>query len=229
MENLQLTIQLASPPALGFRWINGDGLVSYLCALDEYGRDFLDLRAREDHDGPRDLDLDVPLAETDGVRHASISFFDTDERRQEDLYGRYDEATAHLVGGSRPRTKIPTTGGEFKAQVISLEYQPASRCVFFFRGDRDQLADLFERHFTGLGKKTSAGYGEVRDWAFTSIDDDRSLVANGQAMRPIPVDKLTFSGGQEHLSWRPPYHARENHTRCAPPGADVRWDALEVQ
>lgn len=228
MENLQLTIELASPPALGFRWINGDGLVSYLCALDEYGRDFLDLRAREDHDGPFDLGLDVPLAETDGVRHASISFFDTDERRQEDVYGRYDEVTAHLVRGTRPRSKIPQHGGEFKPQVISLEYQPATRCVFFFRGNRERLETLFDRHFTGLGKKTSAGYGEVSGWEFTAIDDDRSLVANGQAMRPIPVEKLTFSAEQNHLSWRPPYHARENHTRCAPPGAQVKWDAVEA-
>lgn len=227
MENLQLTIQLASPPALGFRWINGDGLVSYLCALDEYGRDFLELRSREDHGGPLDLDLDVPVAETEGVRHASISFFDTDERRQEDIYGRYDEATAHLIGGSRPRSKIPKSGGEFKPQVMSLEYQPASRCVFFFRGKRTRLEQLFEQHFTGLGKKTSAGYGEVAGWEFTTIDDDRSLIANGQAMRPIPIEKLTFAAEQEHLSWRPPYHARENHTRCSPPGAQVQWEAID--
>lgn len=227
MQNLQLTIELASPVALGHPWINGDGLVSYLCAVDKFGRDFLELRSREDHDGPFDLQLDVPLAETDDVRHASKSFFDTDETRQEDIYGRYDEATAHLVEGSRPRSKIPLSGGEFKSQIISLTYRPAKRCVFFFRGDRERLEELFEAHFTALGKKTSIGYGQVRDWELTQIEDDRSLVANDRAMRPIPTEKLTFAGEQAHLSWRPPYHASENHTRCAPPGAKVQWDALE--
>lgn len=222
MTALQCTISLASPVALGHPWIAGEGLVAYLAAVGEYGREFLDLRAREDHE-VIDLDLDLPLTETDGVRHASISFFDTDERRQEHVYKRYDEETAHLVGGPRPRGKIPTASGEFKSAKLRQPYQPATRCVLFFDGDKARLMDLFDRHFTGLGKKTSIGYGEPADVTWTTIEDDRSLVADGTAMRPIPLDTLTYASEQEHLAWKPPYHADRNHARCAPPGADVAW------
>jgi hypothetical protein len=229
ISNLQLTLELASPVAMGHPWINGDGLVRYLAIVDEFGRDFLELRAREEEEEPLDLDpvINHGLVETDGIGHASISFFDSDETRQESIYGRYDEMFAHLVRGSgRPRSKIPLNGGEFKSQVIELTVQPATRCVFFFRGNERRLRDLFDRHFTGLGKKRSCGYGQVTDYEWTRLDEDRSVVAGGQAMRPIPVDRCEFVTEIENLAWRAPYHYEGNHTRCAAPGADVRVSGL---
>ena len=232
-ENVQLTIDLRTGVGTGHAWLNGDGLVTSLALMDAYGPRYFGLVAELEHrDGPpktaAELGVDVPLAETDGVRHASITFFDTDgetaaetPRFTTNLYGRYDASYAHLVGGSRPRTKIPIGGGHYKSILNGLVYQPADTCTLFFRGDRERLERLFERNFAALWKKRGVGFGAVNDWRWDTLGADLSVVRGGRAMRPLPTEKLTAWSDSATLSWRAPYHARENHTECAPPGAEV--------
>lgn len=224
MENIEWTIELESPVAIGHPWINSDGLIAHLTALDEYGREYLHLVTESQIRGPTDLDLDVPLAETAGVRHASISFFDCEDGYETTIYKRYREDRAHEVNSRR--TKIPMNSGEYKSHVVDLAYYPASTCRFFLRGDRARLEHLFERHLTGLGKKTAMGFGAIRTWELNTLSDDVSLVNEGVAMRPIPTDRLTDWDDEQYISWLPPYWADENHTQCAPPGANVDWEGV---
>ena len=217
-ENLQVDIKLASRVAVNHPWINGDGLVEYLCAVEEYGRDYLELVSKSVVDGPSDLDTDVPLEHTGGVAHASVSFFDCTEKYVDKFYKRYDEKYAPYVDSRK--TKIPKSGGEFKSSIFKQPFYPARECTFYFRGDADRIAELFE-YLPHLGAKGTCGYGAIDDINARTIERDMSLVHDGVAMRPIPAEKLSHAERTEWLSWKAPYWADENHTECAPPGVGV--------
>jgi len=224
---LQLTIALASGVALGHPWVNGDGLLKRLALIDHAGRDYDAWVASLADDEPADLRevdaVDAGLAYTDGLAHASVSQFDTDRRATTTLYSSYDEVRAHTVEGSRPRTKIPIGGGTFKSQMIDLTYLPARQCTFYLRGNRERIGTLLERHLTGLGKKTAAGFGAVREWDLRELDADYSLVhpSEGVAMRPLPTDRLERWDDATTLTYRTPYWYDRWAAECAPPGAEV--------
>jgi CRISPR type IV-associated protein Csf3 len=139
------------------------------------------------------------------------------------LYSSYDEVRAHTVGGSRPRSKIPIGGGAFKSQMIDVIYCPARRCTFYFRGNKERIEYLLERHLTGIGADTNAGFGKVRDWGIRELDVDYSLVhpTEGVAMRPIPVKMLNSCGQSRELTFKTPYWYTEWATECSEPGAEV--------
>ena len=222
-QNLQLTIELAFPVALGHPWINGEGVIERLALLDYAGRDYHEYVARMEERGPVDLRgvVDTGLAYTEGIAHASVSQFNTDHQATTTLYSSYDEGQAHTVDSRR--TKIPLSGGKFKSEMIDVVYRPASKCTFFFRGDRERIAELLDRNLTGLGKHTARGFGKVKDWELIEIDTDYSLVhpTEGVAMRPIPTDRLDKWSDASSLTWRCPYHVTRLATECAPPGAEV--------
>lgn len=221
-QPLELTLELRSPVGVGHPWINSDGLIAHLAALEEYGREYLDLIAESTIRAPTDLDLDVPLAVTEGVRHASVSFFDDSTRLKTTLYKRYLESRSHLVDSRK--NKIRTNSGVYKNDIITLPYYPASECRFYFLAtDPEYLKTLFSRHFTALGKKRSVGFGAVRDMEWRPLESDMSVVSEGRAMRPVPVELLDSWSESEYISWRPPYWADENHAECAPPGAEIEW------
>lgn len=226
-ENLQLTLELGSGIALGHPWLNGDGVLTRLALIDHAGREYDEWVANLEDDGPadlRDVDaVDTGLEYTDGVAHASVSQFDTDRTVETTLYSSYDEVRAHTVGGSRPRTKIPVSGGAFKSQMIDIVYRPARRCTFYLRGDRSRVEHLVETHLTDLGKKTSAGFGRVDDWGLRELDTDYSLAhpTEGVAMRPLPTRLLDDWGDQQTLTYTTPYWYSQWAAECAPPGATV--------
>lgn len=222
MQPLTCEFELATPTAIGHPWINMDGLVAHLAALDTYGREYLDLIAESTIRAPIDLDINVPLAETDGVRHASVSFFDDQTSFQTTIYKRFE--TAYATDVDSRKTKLRFDSGTYKHDVINLTYYPASTCTAYFGStDAARLKRLFADHFTALGKKRSIGFGQVRNIEWTEIEEDRSLVDDGTAMRPIPAEKLADAERTEYISWKPPYWADENHTECAPPGVAVEW------
>lgn len=226
-KNLQLTLELGSGVAHNHPWINGDGLLKRLALIDHAGREYDRWVAELEGDGPADLreydEIDTGLAYTDGIVHASVSQFDTDRTVETTLYSSYDEVRAHTVEGSRPRSKIPIGGGTFKSQMIQVVYRPARRCTFYLRGDRERIRTLLDRHLTDLGKKTSAGFGQVTDWDVRELDADYSLVHPTErvAMRPLPVDRLDNWDDQQTLTWRTPYWYMEWAEPCAPPGVGV--------
>lgn len=227
MENLQLTLELASGVALGHPWINGEGLLQRLALIDHAGRDYDEWVANLEDDGPADLrevdEVNAGLAYTNGIAHASVSQFDTDRTVETTLYSSYDEVQAHTVGGSRPRSKIPISTSTFKSQMIDVVYRPARKCTFYVRADRERIEHLLETHLTGIGKHTARGFGYVQDWGLREIDRDYSLLhqTDNVAMRPLPTELLDDWSDQRQLTYITPYWYTQWATECAPPGAEV--------
>jgi len=82
-----------------------------------------------------------------------------------------------------------------------------------------QLLELL----THLGNDTRMGWGLIdkKRMELEPIPEDRSVVWQGKAMRPIPIRFLNSCSDAVYLPWRSPYWAAENVEMCAPPGAEV--------
>ena len=84
--------------------------------------------------------------------------------------------------------------------------------------DIDQIEDLLGDAFF-IGKKRTAGYGEVTNWDFKDSETDGLVDANEQPLRPIPAER--FKGDKSlpmiDTAWKPAYWNLENRTTCYAP------------
>tara|TARA_R110002126_G_scaffold291785_1_gene458179 strand:- start:4374 stop:5024 length:651 start_codon:yes stop_codon:yes gene_type:complete len=85
-------------------------------------------------------------------------------------------------------------------------------------GDEDKVFELLnDAHF--IGKKRTAGFGEVKQWETFESTTDGLVDDNGAPMRPVPADRFT---GDKSLpivdaAWRPAYWNPENRGACYAP------------
>lgn len=88
-------------------------------------------------------------------------------------------------------------------------------------GNADEIARLLEK-ITHIGKKRSAGYGEVCEWEITEakLRDVDCLVKNGKLARPIPAWcteslKIDINAPMVMVGWSPP--------QWNPAGFEMGW------
>ncbi len=74
--------------------------------------------------------------------------------------------------------------------------------AFFGHGDPERVRTLL-RFLPGIGRKVHQGYGLIESVRIDPIEQDYSLIRNGQPMRPIPVEGWTALGGDPALRPRP--------------------------
>jgi hypothetical protein len=72
-------------------------------------------------------------------------------------------------------------------------------------------------HF--IGKRRSAGYGEVLRWETEAGELDGLIGYAGEPLRPVPTDRWTESGDwiPVEAAWKAPYWDVRNRTRCYAP------------
>ena len=116
--------------------------------------------------------------------------------------------------------KISRGSGYFKDFAMSLVYIPAKKVTFYANADPDILEMLFEA-LPALGKKTSIGFGFIKDFKIEELDEDYSIVWDGIAMRPIPYFMLKSQEELVMLAYKAPFWAKENVALCAPPFTKV--------
>ena len=85
-------------------------------------------------------------------------------------------------------------------------------------GDPDHVLDLLhEVEF--IGKKRTAGFGQVRDWRLAASNLDGITDATGQPMRPVPLE--IWHGDKNAIradaAWRPAYWLPQHRAICAVP------------
>jgi CRISPR type IV-associated protein Csf3 len=217
---LRLTFRLGTPLVMGHPWIHLDGLLAHFLLRDALGQDYWLLPAKL----PLPLDIRLPLQQTGGVWHASVSCFDSNEWTTTTVYKRFEQRHAGIL--RRKRTKsINIQSGRFRNWMIRLPCLLAREVVFHACGDPDHVGRLL-RHAASLGKKAAYGFGSVLSLEVAEVPADCSLHdQDGNASRPIPVRLLEEWEDQVPLAWRPPYWDRRNVAPCAPPGASIRLRA----
>jgi hypothetical protein len=96
----------------------------------------------------------------------------------------------------------------------------ASAAVWYATGHKDAvLAALKDVRF--IGKRRSAGYGEVSGWEADTGQLDGLVGYGGEPLRPIPVARWTEGGDQIAIdtAWKPPYWEIANRAKCYAPEA----------
>jgi len=85
-------------------------------------------------------------------------------------------------------------------------------------GDPEEILELLET-VEFIGKKRTAGFGQVRGWRLTESDLDGLADAQGQPLRPVPL--LMWHGDRNAIradaAWRPAYWLPEHRAICAVP------------
>jgi hypothetical protein len=70
-----------------------------------------------------------------------------------------------------------------------------------------------------IGKRRSAGYGEVQHWEVEPGDLDGVVGYLGEPLRPVPTERWTAGGDWVPMeaAWKAPYWDVRNRTRCFVP------------
>ena len=87
-------------------------------------------------------------------------------------------------------------------------------------GDGDQIRELLKNAMF-IGKKRTAGYGEITNWHFDDSLNNGLLSPDNKPMRPIPVQ--LYEGDKSlpisDAAWKPAYWNPENIAACYAPEA----------
>lgn len=92
------------------------------------------------------------------------------------------------------KQEIDTMRGFFKAYRNPLVYHTIPEVVFYASGDKAEIERLLKENITYLGKKSSQGYGKVKEWTVETIDKDKSIFNNGKLMRFVGIEKYINNG-----------------------------------
>lgn len=121
---------------------------------------------------------------------------------------RFDLNLAGLIDWKGKVQKIDTSQGKFKPYHMPVFYRMAPTIHWYAVGNKPEIERLL--YFcTHLGKKTSQGWGAVRQWNIESYSFDWSISDGVKLLRPIPkVGTGRFNG------IRPPYRLEKNQFEC---------------
>jgi len=216
-EPFKVEVKLGTPILLANPYIHGDAVLMALLMKRILGDEYYNLPAKSPI--PVHNLLKLPLKQTNGVYHASVSQFDTDIIKTETVYKRFDEE--HLGHVKSKIKKIRLGQGYFKSYRMNFPVIPTKTVTFYFNGTLGECKGIFE-DLTALGKKTDIGYGIVRSMSVEPTQDDYSFVKDGTCMRPLPnsdFKDLGLPSISQRLAWRAPYWDKKNLAMCAAPGA----------
>ena len=108
---------------------------------------------------------------------------------------------------------------QFGAVLNKYKTATASSVSWDVVGDVEQIEDLLGGAYF-IGKKRTAGFGEVTNWSVTEDNASNGLIGpNGEPLRPIPADR--FDGDKTFpiidTAWKPAYWNPENRAACYAP------------
>lgn len=206
-------IRLGAPVALAHPWIAGDALLEHLAFSRRLGRQQYNLPpfTPAPHRG------DDPYANLvysrAGLRFASVVELGPEPKAGTlEYYCRPDDAL--------PKRRIPLGMGQYRAWAMRWVYIAAEWARIWAYG-RPELATELVADLVGVGNDTRVGWGYVIEAAVEEVPEDRSVVWEGRAQRPIPVRFLRSYSDAVQLAWMPPYWDSASVELCAPPGAEV--------
>lgn len=145
---------------------------------------------------------------------ASAPWYFYDWEHQVTIHKRWDKQDQHLDWKGR-RRNWSSSEGHTKGYSIILFHRMAHRIDWFCTGEPDRILELLAP-CTNLGKKRR---GQVIRWQVQASEDHHLWGANGELMKPIPlncIDRPTNFRIQK-WGWREPAWMNENIDTCAMP------------
>jgi hypothetical protein len=168
----------------------------------------------------------IPLRCRDGLYHASVALpvgavefgkhgFIAGLRATHDL----DINLIEQNKSGQPHHKIELTRRSSFGNVMN-GYQTivAKALQWHAEGDPDHVLELLQE-VEFIGKKRTAGFGQVSNWQLTESVLDGIADATGQPLRPVPI--TMWQGDTNAIradaAWRPAYWVLQHRAICAVP------------
>lgn len=213
-KNLKITAKMGSPIAITEN-INLDTLIllgALKCKLEEefyYRQDNIYCsieEAKEILSPILDMELDVFCA--------SYGFGNSKEfvTRWSKRFCNKNDNLIMFTGKGKQR--IETGSGHFKNYHMPLIVRSFKEVIFYARGNKEEIEKALNYVYY-IGKKSSQGYGEVREWIIEEIEENFSILDHfGKPMRNIParlISNLDVSKKYEfkEMALYPPYRRKE--------------------
>jgi len=232
-RRLEIDFELGAPVALNHPWLYLDSIVFHLLWLNELKEVFYLLPQKLPISRLiRGLDLGpkpIRYARA-GIPMCSAGRFLLEDGEEvppaawkhTKIYKRFEDRWA---GGKR---KINRGSGFFRDYMISQVYLPARKVRFWCVGDPEWLDEILQ-NLVSIGDNTRIGWGKVNGFQIREIAEDWSLVRDGLAMRPIPVEFCAEYEDVVPMAYKPAYWAPENVRPCVPPGARCKLSPIIFQ
>ncbi len=210
----RIIFYLSSPICLTTPFINLDSVIDHLMFAEKLGRYFfitpkkmnLSRLGKRIHRKPYGAFIQ------DGIVLPAITsgIIDNQKYHIETIYKRFEDRFVNFTG------KIRNNQGHFKSFAMKHIYIPATKITFEIHGDRDFIEQLFDRNLFALGNDIRIGYGAIKKIETESINEF-SLIKDGFAQRPIPVEFCHSYEDAAIIPYRPPYWAKSNNKLCVVP------------
>lgn len=112
---------------------------------------------------------------------------------------RFDLNHSSLI--DRKTKRIDTSRGQFKAYHVNIYYRHAEYVEWYCIGKPSELEQLL-KFCTHIGKKTSQGWGAVKEWEVKEWPEDWAVRGpGGKLMRAVPVNGNGFLYGVRPSYW----------------------------
>lgn len=133
---------------------------------------------------------------------------------------RWDSEYDDLVEFGKRCEKIDHKASYFKQYNMPIIILSTPQIVFYASGDKRKIDGLLH-HLSHIGKKSSQGFGEIRDWKIETIEQDWSVWKDGKPMRAIPDIKDGFTIQQTGYIF--PYWDARNCSKCIVPTEQAQY------
>lgn len=180
-KNLEIKFYMNSP-IVAIDYLHLDSILAAAIMKEKIGEEYYDYKPNES----QLIDIDLPLDKKYGVWCSSIGFGNNKEsigswcKRWEN---KYDDCVK--FNGKKERVDIGS--GYFKSYHIPLVIKSYDYVIFYVRGDKEEISRLLNTYINYIGKKSSQGYGEIREIIINEIKEDWSCFKDNKPMRPIPI------------------------------------------
>lgn len=207
-ENLRIIIELASP-VVADPWLCLDSVLQSQ-VLHRIKIDSLDLDKSDVYDIP------IPVEYAGKIKkYPACSIAVMGGQKHTTVWSKMWQSDVN------PDAHVDQYGSEIRYRM-PIRYHDSLTVVAFCRGREDTIERLLD-HAHALGKKRGQGYGRIKSVTVEPWDENYSVIANGIAMRPIPVEELNEydSNNTSLAGYRPPYWHAQNQCLCALPGGQI--------
>lgn len=210
MERFSITVDLITPAIINTLTL--DGLLGAI--LFEHHQDIdqahaaIPLRCRS---GLYHASMAIPMAAIDWGRHGFVA----------GLRAMHDLDLSLIKQGKRGQTHHRmglTRRSDFGNVMNAYPTIYARSLCWHAEGDPEQVLQLLQ-DVEFIGKKRTAGFGQVRHWRLLPSDLDGLADAQGQPLRPVPLSM--WHGAPDAIradaAWRPAYWLPQHRDICAVP------------
>jgi len=213
MRRFRVTAHMNSPIIFGGGYATLDGLLGALL-FDQL----------DDVDAAHAA---IPLANTDGLFHASAAFYEPVEvgkttfvaslRAQHDLDA--DLLRKNKTGTATHRAISTKRERDFGNVFNTYRRVTTPKIDWYAEGDQAAVLRLLQ-DARFIGKRRASGFGEVERWTIEEDELDGITGHLDEPLRPVPVE--LFKGDQSAIkadaAWRPAYWNPAHRAICFVPG-----------